>query len=324
MRNCEEELKTKWNSINYREGGSLQLAGSHPLEWHICYPMEGHKGIVIVSDMPADKIRSSESIEAKCGMRKDGRYAISFTLMNREQEDVFIAMSSDLIKFSSLGANPKASLQMVLQRYAAWMRLLDNKRNALLSLNAQKGLLAELFFLKENIERGMNPSEAVSGWVGPDGADQDFVYIDGWHEIKATGASSSQVTISSVEQLDNPAKGELVVFRVDKCAPAYVGAVTLFGTVHNLFNMITYQGGTPDDFILKLGAAGYIDMEDYKKQHFIVSAKQSYCVNNAFPRIKRAALSAEIANAEYQLDLPSLSLWMIKNEKFAEQGNLNF
>jgi len=309
MNTYEEELRKKWDGINYQEGGSLQLAVEHPLEWYVRYATRNHKSIVIVSDTPADKITSSKSIEAACNLRKDGRYAVSFTLVNREQEDVFITMSSDIIEFSRVEQQPQESLKKVLRRYAAWMKLLDHKRSALLSANAQKGLLAELVFLKEEIESGMNPSEAIEGWVGPDGADQDFVYGDGWHEIKATGASSSQVTISSVEQLDSPSSGELVVFRIDKCAPAHSGAVTLYAMVHALFGMLMSEVSALDDFVLKLGSAGYIDMNEYDKQNFLVSAKQSYKVTETFPRIVRTELPIEIVNAEYQLDLPSLNPW---------------
>ena len=309
MNTYEEELRKKWDGINYHDGGSLQLTVDHPLDWYVRYATRDHKSIVIVSDTPADKISSSKSIEAACNLRKDGKYAISFTLVNREQEDVFISMSSDIIEFSGIEPRPNDSLNRVLRRYAAWLKLLDHKRNALLSPNAQKGLLAELYFLKEEIEKGVQPSEAVAGWVGPDGADQDFVYEDGWHEVKATGASSSRITISSVEQLDNPDVGELVVFRIDKCAPAHVGAITLYAMVHKMFEMMASNVSAMDDFVLKLGSAGYIDMQEYDKQSFAVSARHSYFVNNAFPRIVRSALPIEIVNAEYQLDLPSLSPW---------------
>lgn len=310
MNTYEEELRRKWDGINYHDGGSLQLAVEHPLDWYVRYATKDHKSVVIVSEDPADKISSSKSIEAACNLRKDGKYAISFTLVNREQEDVFISMSSDIIEFSRVEQSPRESLKKVLRRYAAWLKLLDHRRNALMSTNAQKGLLAELIFLKEEIENGLQPSVAIAGWIGPDGADQDFVYENGWHEIKATGASASQITISSVEQLDNPDEGELVVFRIDKCAPAYPGAVTLYAMVHRLYGLLTASVGALDDFVLKLGSAGYIDMLDYDKDHFSVSSRCSYIVDTAFPRISRSELPVEVVNAEYQLDLPSLNPWL--------------
>lgn len=149
MNTYEEELRTKWNGINCHDGGSIQLAVEHPLDWFVRYATADHKSIVIVSETPADKITSSKSIEAACNKRKDGKYAVSFTLMNREQEDVFITMSSDIIEFSRYEKRSEESLKKVLRRYAAWLKLLDHKRSALMSSNAQKGMIAELLFLKE-------------------------------------------------------------------------------------------------------------------------------------------------------------------------------
>ena len=134
--------------------------------------------------------------------------------MDRKQEDVFITMAGDIIEYSNVETDDIALLK-VLRRYNAWLKLLDHKSNAVLGSNTQKGLIGELLFLKEQIENGMLPSVALEGWVGSEGADQDFVYADCWHEIKSTGASSSEISISSVEQLDRNDEGELVIYRID-------------------------------------------------------------------------------------------------------------
>ena len=91
MNAYEAELRQKWDSIDYHQGGSLQLAIPHALDWHVRYVAEDQKSIVIVSEIPVDNIRSSQSIEAACNQRRDGKYAISFTLVNRAQEDGFIS-----------------------------------------------------------------------------------------------------------------------------------------------------------------------------------------------------------------------------------------
>lgn len=304
----ENELKNKWNSINYHTGGSLQLSVKHPLDWYVRYATPEQKSVVIVSDCPLDNLASSKSIEAACNQRKDGKYAISFTLLDRHQEDVFITMSCDIIEFSCV-AKPNMALAKVLRRYAAWLKLLDHKHSALLGINAQKGLIGELLFLKEQIELGTQPTNAVLGWVGPDGADQDFVYNDGWHEIKSTGVSSTSVSISSVEQLDCDNNGELVVYRIDKCAPAQAGAFTLYGLIHSMFNILSKEVGALDEFVLKLGSAGYIDMTDYDKQNFVFFSKQAYRVDNSFPRLRRNEVPTEVISAEYQLSIPSIASW---------------
>lgn len=309
MNAYESELRHKWNSIDYHDGGSLQLAVPHALEWHVRYAAKNQKSIVIVSDVPVDNVTSSQCIEAACNQRRDGKYAISFTLVDQNQEDVFISMSSDIIEYSKDEVTRDGALTKVIRRYTQWLKLLDHKRSTLLGSNAQKGLIAELSFLKDTIDSGMNAADALSGWVGPDGADQDFVYSDGWHEIKATGASSVTVTISSVEQLDGTIPGELIVYRIDKCAPAQVGAISLYRLVHEVILKLIYNPGLVEDFVLKLASVGYIDMQEYDNWHFVISAKQRYEVNETFPKLARSNIPTEIANAEYQLDLPSIASW---------------
>ena len=308
MSSKENELREKWNAINYYSGGALKLSVNHPLEWYVRYASPEHKSVVIVSQKAIKKIESSKCIDASCNQRKDGKYAISFTLMDRKQEDVFIIMAGDIIEYSNVDTDDIALLK-VLRRYNAWLKLLDHKCDAVLGSNTQKGLIGELLFLKEKIETGMLPSEALFGWDGPEGADQDFVYAECWYEIKSTGASSTEIFISSVEQLDRDDEGELVVYRIDKCAPDQPKSFTLYGLVHAIIDLISRLGENPDELVLKLGSAGYIDMKEYDKQHFSMSSKQIYSVNNTFPKIRRKEIPNEIINMEYRIDIPSIKSW---------------
>lgn len=310
MNTYEAELRKKWDSIDYRNGGSIQLAVPHALEWHVRYVTDNQKSIVAVSDVPAKDITSSQSIEAYCGQRKDGKYAVSFKLVDFDQEDVFISMASDIIEYSKNEITHEYALNKVLHRYSQWLKLLEHKRSTLLSANEQKGLLAELLFLRDVIELGTDPADALVGWVGPDGADQDFVYADGWHEIKSTEVSSDSVFISSVEQLDASAPGELVVYRIDKCAPAQSGSITLHKTVRSIYEMIADRPSTINGFLSKLASAGYIDMQEYDNFHFVVSSKQHYEVDDTFPKLRRVDLPREITGAEYRISLPSIASWI--------------
>ena len=101
----------------------------------------------------------------------------------------------------------------------------------------------------------------------------------------------------------------MVVYRIDKCAPDQPKSFTLYGLVHEVIELILQHDENPDELILKLGAAGYIDMKEYDKQHFSMSSKQVYVVNESFPRIRRCDVPTEIKNAEYQIDIPSIKSW---------------
>ncbi len=310
MNNYEQELRDKWSQITYYQGGTIQLSGSHPLEWYVGYFSPNMKSIVVVSDTPISKIDSSNSIQVSCNLRQDGRYAISFTLLSGEQEDVFVTMCGDMIRYSSSEKSGKQALVRLLRRYNAWLRLLRQKSSPLLSAGAQKGLIGELLYLKEQLEKDLLPESVVAGWVGPDGADQDFVYPDGWHEIKTIGISSSEVVISSVEQLSCQQPGELIIMRVDKCAPAQINAFTLYGLVHQILNLLTSKGEGQDEFLLKLSSIGYIDIIEYNQQSFIFSSKQIYKVDGLFPRIMRKDIPKEIVNLSYVISVPGLAYWL--------------
>ena len=196
-----------------------------------------------------------------------------------------------------------------MQRYKQWSCLLEHQKSALISSSAQKGLIGDLLYLKEILEEGLKASDALNGWVGPDGADQDFAYSDGWHEIKTTGLSSTEVIISSVEQLDSDDPGELIVMRVDKCAPAKPGAFSLYCLVHRIIFMLKEDIEALETFIKKLNCLGYIDLPAYDEQKYLFSSKQCYTVATNFPRLKRVELPAAIVNCNYTLSLPSIQLW---------------
>ena len=59
MSGKENELREKWNTINYYSGGALKLSVKHPLEWYVRYATPEHKSVVIVSQKAIKKIDSS-------------------------------------------------------------------------------------------------------------------------------------------------------------------------------------------------------------------------------------------------------------------------
>ena len=152
--NTERDLQTLWNSIDYRNGGSLLLERKHPLEWHVSYVTETQKAIVFVSKYPPQEIESSKSIAITMAKRFDGRFATSFVLTERSQEQVFISMCANLIDYSSDALAEKDALRKVTTRFKQWQRLMAYKRPALMTAEAQKGLIGELKYLEKVIACG--------------------------------------------------------------------------------------------------------------------------------------------------------------------------
>jgi hypothetical protein len=304
-----EILQSQWDSIEFKNGGFLQIDTQHLLEWHIGYQSISQKTLLLVSDTEIDAIESSKSMSVSRRRREvDNRWALSFELLRNEQQSVFAILCCDVIEYSRLATNEKDALASVISRYKQWSKLLELRHSGLMNENVQKGLLGELLFLEERIDVIESTLVAVRGWVGADGADQDFMYSDGWFEIKCIGASASSVTISSLEQLDCADEGELVIKRIDKVAPERAGAISLNDVVRRISYKLT--GETLDLFRAKLYAYGYIDLQEYSEQKYHCSATQRYRVDDSFPRLTCESVPTQIVSVHYELSLTSLAEWL--------------
>lgn len=310
MDNVEKILTDAWNNIKYYKMGWLQLSIKHPLEWHVAYETPTNKALVIIAHHPVYNIDPSKSITTLCNKRADGSYYISFQLTEKMQEEVFISMCSNLIEFSKEANTETEALNMVERRYRQWRRLMEYKNLAMLSDEKRRGLIGELLYLKRIIESGKAVSDALAGWVGPDGADQDFVYDKRWREIKTTGLSSDRISIHSIEQLGVEGdQGDLIVFRVDSSAPEAEGAFTLRKLVKDIIKI--FDGALPDIelFTEKLNSVGYIDLEAYDNYSYKYFKDDTYNVDSNFPRLTRNNVRPEITKCEYMLSISSIDSW---------------
>ena len=311
MRVTPEILDKQWSSIRYTDGGFLQINACHLLEWHIGYQSISQRTLLLVSDMEISSIESSKSIAVNRRKREtDGRWTLSFELVRNEQQGVFSILCCDIIEHSCSATSKAEALQLVISRYRQWSKLLEIQHGGLLDEKSRKGLLSELLFLEQRLSSANYALPAVQGWLGPDGADQDFIYPDGWYEIKSIGASASSVTISSLEQLNCATVGELVVNRIDKTAPDKVGAISLNDVVRRISASLIGSADALDLFRTKLGHYGYIDLPEYSEQKYYWSGTQQYRVDASFPKLISNNVPVQVVALQYELDLPSLTDWL--------------
>ncbi len=310
MRITPEILERQWNSITYTSGGFLQIDTQHPLEWHIGYQSISQRTLLLVSDAEIGVIESSKSmIVSRRRRESDNRWTLSFELLRNEQQSVFAILCCDIIENSRPAANEAEALKLVISRYRQWSKLLETQRSGLMDEYSRKGLLGELLFLEERIDSAPSTLVAVQGWSGADKADQDFMYPDGWFEIKSIGASATSVTISSLEQLACKDAGELVIIRIDKVAPERTGAISLNDLVHRISAILVSNADALDLFRTKLNEYGYIDLQEYSEQKYFCSGTQRFQVDESFPRLTVANVPTQVASAHYELDLPALANW---------------
>lgn len=306
------ELLKKWDDVPFYGGGYKRIDDTHPLEWYIGYEDINQKAILLVTNNNPGNISSSKSIIASTGRRQDGKWAISFRLIKKDNEDVFIHLCWDIIESSrdkSLGC---ATVDYIIDRYNKWLKLMEYQRADLMDDASIKGLIGEMLFLEENIQNGMTLQVAIDGWIGPDGADQDFVYANGWTEIKCTGVSTDSISISSIEQLDAELPGWIYIFFVDKTAPENINGFTLMEKVEQLRIAFTSNLKARAIFENKLFKYGYVDRKEYNEQRYRFGGKSKYKVNDSFPRLIKSNLPLQIVSAKYNISLASIEGWKLK------------
>ncbi len=309
MKLTPEILQKQWDSIEYKEGGFLQIDTQHLLEWHIGYQSINQKTLLLVSNVEISIIDSSKSMAVTRRRRDDNRWALTFELLMDEQQSVFSILCCDVIEYSRSALNEKEALSLVISRYKQWSKLLESQKSGLMDEIKRKGLLGELLFLEQQFDRIVSCLSVIQGWSGADGADQDFIYTDRWYEVKSIGMSTTTVTISSLEQLDCPDEGELVIMRIDKVAPDRVGAVSLYEVVERIKKTLISDVEALDLFRIKLVGYGYLDIQEYAEQKYYYSSTQKYKVDNTFPKLTTKSVPAQITAVHYDLSLPALADW---------------
>jgi hypothetical protein len=310
MKTTPELLEKQWNSIGFADGGFLQIDTQHPLEWHIGYQSISQRTLLLVCDADIGVVESSKSMIVSRRKREtDNRWTLSFELLRNEQQSVFSILCCDVIEHSRPAANEADALKLVISRYKQWSKLLESQRSGLMDENRRKGLLGELLFLEERIAASESALDAVQGWSGADGADQDFIYTGGWFEVKSIGISAVSVSISSLQQLDCTDEGELVIKRIDKTAPDRAGAFSLNEVVFRISEMLIGSAEAIDLFRSKLSAYGYIDLQEYSEQKYCCSGTQRYRVDESFPKLTAANVPSQVASLHYELSLPALADW---------------
>ncbi|MEK3726194.1 PD-(D/E)XK motif protein [Paenibacillus sp. FSL H8-0034] len=302
----------KWNGIAHHSSGYVRIDANHPLEWSIGYESINQKSLLLITEHKPIDLHSSKSIHVSCAQRAvDSKWAITFRLIRSEQEDVYIRLCCDIIEFSRTQNDIAEGLEFVLNRYIQWTKLMELQKSGLLSEAERKGLVGEITYLQQMITSGIDPLNAVTSWIGPEGADQDFVDEHGWHEVKAPGIGAKTVSISSLEQLDAFPPGELVLYFIDKTAPNEANAFTLLSKVISLRETVRHSAVALELVNKKLLQYGYIDVSDYAKQWYRLSGIRRYRIDERFPKLVKGNVPSQIAAASYQISIQAIEDWKI-------------
>lgn len=184
-----------------------------------------------------------------------------------------------------------------------------------LSINAARGLFGEFLVLKAYLDDQVySQKEILNGWHRPAPANHDFDYEEFSLEVKTVSRDNTTINITSEHQLmeieNKPL--HLQLYRIDNINQSDVDSLgILFMEIKGLLDPVLVNifelKCAEDPFCEYLGPE-YMEL-DYK---FSVIEESLYHVDQEdFPRIKKENLDPGISKTSYNLDVSSLTDFII-------------
>ena len=256
----------------------------------------------IVNTEPKD-VMPTQLIDAFVGVRKDGRYGITFSLVDDSLIDLFAHFCEDMVTTSLAVNDLSRAADYVSGRYHVWQRFFSKTKNGFLSFEEIKGLIGEIIILKDCMIEKYGEDKALQSWSGTEMTDQDFSVDSTWYEVKTTVSGSGTVKISSVEQLDSDQDGHLAVVTLDKTSESDSTRITLNSAYMTMCNAFTSDENR-EQFKNRVLAYGYLFDKYYDKYGFKYKGYTLYKVNKQFPCIRKENLPTAATSVKYDLNLP--------------------
>ena len=282
----------------------------HLLDLYCGYYQMHRYTLLLISSVEPKSLISSKVIEVTVGRRTtDGKWALSFSLVDNKFKNLFLQFCDDMIMASQVLKDPANGPEFICMRYIGWQEMLSASRGDLLSKSEIKGLIGEMVFLRDVLIPRCGKEMSLQAWMGPKMADQDFVFPDTWYEVKATTSDAEQIRISSIEQLDCAAEGTLVVLALDQTSAIDKQRLT----ANSLFWELMGSMGTDvlkaafSNLLLKMG---FYPRPEYEEYVYRLNGIRQYRVGRDFPCLRRASVQTSVVNATWFLSLSAIERWL--------------
>ena len=290
------DIKTIFSTIDHLDTYQ-RVSSTHLLDLYVGIDDTSRWTLLLISEYQPLQVASSRMILVRSGRRPDKKWSLSFSLVDDNYKDMFVLFCEDIVSSSACIKNKEKATRFVGKRYKEWREMLANARGNLLSPSEIKGLLGEMYFLKDFLCTHYGAEKAALSWTGPKRLPQDYIIGDTWFEVKTVSSSRTEVGISSVEQLDCKKPGELVVVRADKTSVTNTDAVNLNTLYKELLSMLPNDDST---------VMGKLVFTPEAKQPFEIKATARYAVSADFPCLRRANLPESVTEAKYSLALTTI------------------
>lgn len=299
-----DDAELGWQAIALPSAGPLELRAGRRSPDNAEAVLVGFPSIRLGA---ADKLPEGQGFAVeRADPERNGQLWLALTRKSAGSAELFAGMACDVIgaldDAVAAGADEVKLMRVFIGRVGAWQEFM-RKGTAVLSPEAEIGLIGELTLLRAIIDAGVSSALAIESWVGPLDGIQDFELGTGALEVKSTlSAAGFPAKIGSLGQLDDSVR-----------QPLFVAGVRLRQTAsgQNLPEIVeamrlSIKGDAESERLLTehLLAAAYIDAHaDRYPRRFEHAATRVVEVTNDFPRLTSGSVPAGIMRAMYEIDL---------------------
>lgn len=282
----------------------------HPLRLYIGLDDEGNKALKFRGNFVPGRVRDTAFIQVQHFQNAEYNTVI-FSLMNNAGESIFYRFCEDLIEVTQHETDEQRAYSVLRNRYLHWRQLFSNVLQQPLQEHKILGLIGELLSLRDYLIPRYGLETALHGWGGQELTHKDFFYQDCWYETKTLVAASTSVKIPSLEQLESEIPGNLLVFKMEKLAPAANG-IRLNCLVDEFLHILT-DPLLHEIFMEKISCQGYSYRPEYDEFVYRETDRYIFTVNVEFPKLTHENVPVSISKVSYEIPLTEMMPFAVDN-----------
>lgn len=273
-------------------------------DWYRGRDTRGRLLLFLITDADPANIRFPviQGLEIRTLIDRPGLFRIEIALNDPDAREPFRHVSDDLVDYCEHAAYPGMLPRRIAERLDVWRRLWQRQHLSILSDEAQRGLLAELLFLRDIWLETTDELNAVDSWEGPDGGSQDFRQGFRAIEVKSRPPSRNTVQVSSADQMWFDGELILMVYPVAIVGQMEGDALSLNEVVDSLRTGLV-SGQARDRLAVRLIDVGYISRREYDEKRFVVAEPTAYRVDEGFPALRASELPSGVEGIRYSVNL---------------------
>lgn len=248
------------------------------------------------------------------------RFLLLLILVDQKHKDIFAVLCEDLIGEVANEENEKQLIKRLLNRFVKWESLFNKANREGLTVDEQKGLFGELYFLKQYLEYNRNYLFCIESWTGPTAAARDFQYGDWAIEVKSTTASNPQkIKISNERQLDTALIPNLYLAHYSFETLNNKG-VTLNGLIDSIGQLLITQAIASQRFKHLLLEAGYFvhHQDIYSKTGYSLIQEKYFQVGEQFPRLTESEIPNGVSELKYSITIAACEPFLVTQKQLFE------